>query len=262
MKSYYRILRLNHGRAPTVQHATLKEAETEALRLAGQHPGEQFEILQCLAIAQTSQPSLFWCDWVEPPIQAVSLAPKPDLPVVGVLCGDGYRFLEPREVIEEGDEVYFEWDNRWDRYLGCAIGQKQAASNIGRRKLPEAPPAHYPTTPLPEGFNRWECRGTGWDPGFPVTYVHTITPDHTRFGNVCSDHRPWGNPATEYWEAVKDEPSYRILEPGEQVLEGDEFYRTSSNEWVPTVCRNSHDYRVQSNDVGCYRRPTSSTPKA
>lgn len=98
MKPYYRILRLNHGRAPTVQHATLKEAETEALRLAGQHPGETFEILQVLGIARTTDPAIFWNDTVEPPIK------KPA----------SYRMLEAGERIEEGDEFLVAGsDNQW-----------------------------------------------------------------------------------------------------------------------------------------------------
>lgn len=95
MKPYYRILRLDHGRAPTVQHATLKEAETEALWLAGQHPGEAFEILQVLGVARTTMPSVFWNDGVEPPTE------KPAR----------YRMLEAGERIEEGDEVFE--DGKW-----------------------------------------------------------------------------------------------------------------------------------------------------
>lgn len=120
MKPHYRILRLNHGRAPTVQHATLKEAETEALRLAGQHPGETFEILQCLGIARTTEPAVFWNDGVEPPApgkgqEGWDPRPAPE---------SGYRILEPGEVIEEGDE-FFTGDYKWIAWtysIGTAVG--------------------------------------------------------------------------------------------------------------------------------------------
>ena len=95
MKPYYNILRIDGGREPKVKHATLEGAQAEALRLAGQHPGSAFEILQCLAIAQTSQPALFWNDGCEP------AAPT-------------YRMLEAGEVIEEGDEFLVAGsDNGW-----------------------------------------------------------------------------------------------------------------------------------------------------
>lgn len=112
MKPYYRILRLNHGRAPTVQHATLKEAETEALRLAGQHPGETFEILQCLGIARTTAPSIFWNDGVEPPSpgkgqEGWDPSPAPT-------AEPSYRMLEAGERIEEGDEFLVAGsNNQW-----------------------------------------------------------------------------------------------------------------------------------------------------
>lgn len=112
MKPYYRILRLNHGRAPTVQHATLKEAETEALRLAGQHPGETFEILECLGIARTTTPSIFWNDGVEPPSpgkgqEGWDPSPAPT-------AEPSYRMLEAGERVEEGDEFLVAGsNNQW-----------------------------------------------------------------------------------------------------------------------------------------------------
>jgi hypothetical protein len=305
MKPYYRILRLNHGRAPTVQHATLKEAETEALRLAGQHPGEQFEILQCLAIAQTSQPSLFWCDWVEPPIQAVSLAPKPELPALGVLCGDGYRFLEPREVIEEGDEFFVSSTGRWVECSSMSIGfaVDPRAGVAFRRKLPVAPGEGYrllePGEILAKGDEFWNGRGE-WRPwvysiGGPLCSTPTrrklpqapepapeVEPGEgyrlVKNGELIETGDEWlerdgsWKPTAIQTEDVLEhsiahplrrklpeaEPSYRILEPGEQVLEGDEFYRTSSNTWVPSIARN---YLVSVYDAGLYRRPASTTPK-
>lgn len=47
---------------PTVKHATLAEAEQEALRLASLNPGHCFEILECRGIASCSTPSVFWND--------------------------------------------------------------------------------------------------------------------------------------------------------------------------------------------------------
>jgi hypothetical protein len=48
MKPYYYVYRVGY-KFPTVQHYTLISAAKEAERLSNQHPGEVFEILQCLA---------------------------------------------------------------------------------------------------------------------------------------------------------------------------------------------------------------------
>ena len=128
MKPYYRILRLNHGRAPTVQHATLKEAETEALRLAGQHPGEIFEILKVLGTARATTPSIFWNDGVEPPIE------KP-----------AYRMLEEGERIEAGDEFQqFALGSNgmsrelapWEPVLVMSVGASLFRNNVGHYRRP------------------------------------------------------------------------------------------------------------------------------
>lgn len=128
MKPYYRILRLNHGRAPTVQHATLKEAETEALRLAGQHPGVTFEILKVIGTARTTTPSIFWNDEVEPPIEEPS-----------------YRMLEAGEQIEKGDEFrHFALGSGgkdrelapWEPVLALSIGACLFRSNVGHYRRP------------------------------------------------------------------------------------------------------------------------------
>ncbi len=66
MKPYYYVYRVN-DRGPRIKHATIEEAHSEAMRLAGQHPGESFEILQCLATVRTTQPQAFWMDGVIPP---------------------------------------------------------------------------------------------------------------------------------------------------------------------------------------------------
>ena len=65
MKPYYYVYRVN-DRGPRIKHATIKEAHAEAMRLAGQHPGESFEILQCLATVRTTNPQAFWMDGVRP----------------------------------------------------------------------------------------------------------------------------------------------------------------------------------------------------
>jgi hypothetical protein len=41
---------------PSVKHATISEAITEAERLAAKHPGDSFEVLQCVAISQIPAP--------------------------------------------------------------------------------------------------------------------------------------------------------------------------------------------------------------
>ena len=199
MKPYYRILRLNHGRAPTVQHATLKEAETEALRLAGQHPGETFEILVCLGIARTTTPSIFWNDTVE----------NPD-------------------------------------------GGTPAAT----------PETRYPTTQLPEGFDRWECRGFGWGADgaiFTTGYAEPVP----NWDRVYSRGDTGAYPRLEYWEAVKDEPAYRMLEAGERIEEGDEFRHLACGSssrprelapWEPVLVM-SVGASLFRNNVGHYRRP-------
>lgn len=66
MKPYYYVYRVN-DRGPKIKHATKESAHSEAMRLAGQHPGEVFEILMCLATVRTSQPQAFWMDGVIPP---------------------------------------------------------------------------------------------------------------------------------------------------------------------------------------------------
>ena len=199
MTSYYRILRLNHGRAPTVQHATLKEAETEALRLAGQHPGEIFEILKVLGTARTTTPSIFWNDGVEPPAS------------------------EPLE--------------------------------------------RYPTTPLPEGFDRWECRGFGWAAGSAIFTTGYAEPS-PNWDRVYSTGDAGGYPRLEYWEAVKDEPTYRMLEAGERIEAGDEFqhFALGSNgmsrdlaPWEPVLVM-SVGASLFRNNVGHYRRPINKKP--
>jgi len=66
MKPYYYIYRVG-GSHPKTKHYTLESAHAESLRLAGQHPGETFEILKCIGITRTVTPQTFWMDGVIPP---------------------------------------------------------------------------------------------------------------------------------------------------------------------------------------------------
>lgn len=57
MKPYYYVYRYQ-DRAPVVRHATLKQAQVEAERLAVQHPGMPFEILKAVAITKVEAPAI------------------------------------------------------------------------------------------------------------------------------------------------------------------------------------------------------------
>ena len=61
MKPYYYVYRYN-DRGPRVRHATLEAAQTEAMRLAEQHPTGYFEILKCVGFARTTKAATFWMD--------------------------------------------------------------------------------------------------------------------------------------------------------------------------------------------------------
>jgi hypothetical protein len=65
MKPYYYVYRVGHM-GPKVKHPTLAEAINEAERLSNQHPGEAFEILQCVAITQTPIATTFYMDGMGP----------------------------------------------------------------------------------------------------------------------------------------------------------------------------------------------------
>ena len=66
MTPYYYVYRVGYGK-PTIKHATLESAAKESERLAGQRPGDTFEILKCLGITRTVTPQTFWMDGVIPP---------------------------------------------------------------------------------------------------------------------------------------------------------------------------------------------------
>jgi len=61
MKSHYYVYRVGYSK-PTIRHATIESATAESLRLSAQHPGEVFEILQCLGMSQTTTAATFWAD--------------------------------------------------------------------------------------------------------------------------------------------------------------------------------------------------------
>jgi hypothetical protein len=83
MKPYFYIYRVDHS-LPRVKHATIESAHSEAMRLSEQHPGETFEILQCLGITRTTTPQTFWVDGVIPPHHcAMNLAMNGECSVCG-----------------------------------------------------------------------------------------------------------------------------------------------------------------------------------
>jgi hypothetical protein len=51
---------------PTVRHATLKEAQAEAERLAKKHQGFPFEILEFKGLSSLHESITFWVDGVDP----------------------------------------------------------------------------------------------------------------------------------------------------------------------------------------------------
>ena len=95
MTPYYYVYRVGYGK-PTIKHATLESAATESERLAGQHPGETFEILKCLGITRTVTPQTFWMDGVIPPHLCAMNRLMDDT------CGICRRLLENSEVRHGG----------------------------------------------------------------------------------------------------------------------------------------------------------------
>ncbi len=64
---HYRVLRITGGTARVEpRFFSLETAKAEALRLAGQHQGESFEIVKCLGAARCVKPSIFWNDGINP----------------------------------------------------------------------------------------------------------------------------------------------------------------------------------------------------
>lgn len=65
MKPYYYVI-ADGGGYPRTKFATLESAHEAAMTFAAKHPKTNFEILQCVGIAQTSGPQTFWMDGVNP----------------------------------------------------------------------------------------------------------------------------------------------------------------------------------------------------
>lgn len=75
MKPYYYVCKVG-GQAPTKKHQTIELAKIEAERLAQQHPGKVFEILQCLGFCHVIKASTFWFNGFSPETET---APKPEI---------------------------------------------------------------------------------------------------------------------------------------------------------------------------------------
>lgn len=76
MKPYYRVNNPNRALPSSTSHGTQAEAIAKANENAAKHPGEAFEILECIAIVSTTvpEPSVFFMDGKTP---EESPAPKP-----------------------------------------------------------------------------------------------------------------------------------------------------------------------------------------
>lgn len=83
MNPYYYVYRLtNEMRGPKIKHLTLESAQTEAERLANQHPASVFEILKAVAIVHCTVASTFWMDgeFLPEPAEEPARYPKFHLP--------------------------------------------------------------------------------------------------------------------------------------------------------------------------------------
>ena len=153
-------------------------------------------------------------------------------------AGEGYRLLEPGEVIEAGDQVWLPYSGKWGDFHQSAIGSPLLPGcSAARRPIPTPV---YPTTPLPEGCARWVYRGNAWvSPG----RVHW-TARNFHYGDPCgcaSFGQTNGLGILEYWEAVRKHPRYRLLVSGEVIRDGDEALDTHAvgvgalDVWVPST---------------------------
>ena len=88
MKSHFYVYRVGYSK-PTVRHATLESATAESLRLSAQHPGEVFEILQCLGMSQTTTASTFWADGCGPTVNADHSSPPSQAEEIPWIDHDG-----------------------------------------------------------------------------------------------------------------------------------------------------------------------------
>ncbi len=124
---------------------------------------------------------------------------------------------------------------------------------------PEPVAPEYPTTPLPAGYDRWVCRGTGWKPGVRAVYTTRYPSIHGTFNTAASEMVPLGYDTLEYWEAVKDAvpgstpTHYRLLSEGEVIREGDEYLEDLSIEigvhdlWLPVEVSLGHPFDPATN---------------
>lgn len=65
MKKNYYVYRVKHN-GLTVKYHQLSSAVREAERLASQYPGEVFQILEAIAITQTTAVQTLWMDGKKP----------------------------------------------------------------------------------------------------------------------------------------------------------------------------------------------------
>jgi hypothetical protein len=65
MKSHSHVYWVGYSN-PTIKRATLETATAESLRLSAQHPGEVFEILECLGVSRTTTTTITLWDDGEP----------------------------------------------------------------------------------------------------------------------------------------------------------------------------------------------------
>lgn len=159
MRPYYRIYRVGSSSPMPVRHATPALAATEAERLAAQHPGDTFEVLQCLAVTRTTTPVTFWLDGCGPSQVAAATLPPPPEP--------GYiEITDPEEIIREGDECACNLTATWGT-VGILRGDLVKTHPTLRFRRPDPTrqvvsiPAEYlPLPPLPEGKTQWVGRGT------------------------------------------------------------------------------------------------------
>jgi hypothetical protein len=66
MNTYYYVFRVG-GNIPTVRHETIESAHRESERLARIHPGQSFEILQCIGVSKTVAVETSWMPGIVPP---------------------------------------------------------------------------------------------------------------------------------------------------------------------------------------------------
>lgn len=176
MKPYYYVQRVG-DRAAVVKQSTIESAVAESQWLAKLHPGEHFEILQCIAITHCTEPNTFWMDGCGPePDEPDTLQPDTENNLPNRL-----RQLEVGEIIEQGDlydsgdglkptgcqgEAYKPkgysdqdfWHNRHFRTIQKEPDIPTAPEDPTMREVP-IPDEYLPLPPLPEGKTRWVGRG-------------------------------------------------------------------------------------------------------